>query len=353
MKIWIDVLTSKQVLFFNGVGEELINRGYDIFITIRSYGKIIELAEKYLYNKFHVRMFGEYGGETLKGKLLASLKRSIKLSEYISELKPDTAISFTSPDAARISYGLGIPHISVSDIPQAEAVSRLVIPLSKKLYCPWIIPKRRWIRYGITSDQIIQYKGLDPVAWIKRYKEDTELISKYDLKNRKYIVVRNVEEKASYQLPIISKERIYMKKWIDCFQEISKYNYSVFILPRYEDQVKRLKLEYAEEDSVVVIDKVVDGLTLLKYANAFIGYGGTMTMEAALLGKPTISLRSGKPPEYHTYLVKEGLIKHMKNKENIIETLLNLIEYKDEIKRKAERIYSKMQDPAEVIAETI
>lgn len=353
MKIWIDILTPKQVLFFNGISEELTRRGHKVLITLRFYRETIGLAEKYLYDKFHINILGEYGGGTLKGKLLASLKRSIELTEYINKMKPNIAMSFTSPDAARVAYGLGIPHISVSDIPQAEAASRLAIPLSKKLYCPWIIPKRRWIKYGITTDRIIHYKGLDPVVWIKRHKEDTELISKYSLKNRKYIVVRTVEEKASYQLPIISKKKINMKKWINRFQEISRYNYSVFILPRYEDQVKRLKLEYAEEDSVVVIDKVVDGLTLLKYANAFIGYGGTMTMEASLLGKPTISLRPGKPPEYHTYLVKEGLIKHMKNKENIAETVLNLIEYKDKIKRKADQIYSEMQDPAEVIAETI
>lgn len=353
MKIWIDILTPKQVLFFNGVGEELTKRGYEVFITLRSYRETIGLAEMYLYNKFHIKIFGKYEGETLEERLSASIKRSLELAEYISEMKPDIAISSTSPDAARVAYGLGVSHISVSDMPQAEAVSRLTVPLSKKLYCPWIISKRKWLKYGIASNQVIQYKGLDPVVWIKRHKEDEELISKYNLRKRKYIVVRTVEKKASYQLPIISKKKINMKKWINNFQEISGYNYTIFILPRYEDQIEKLKLEYVGEDSVVIIDKVIDGLTLLKYASGFIGYGGTMTMEAALLGKPTISLRQGNPPECHSYLVKKNLVKHMKNGENIAETLLKLIKHRDVVERIAEKIYSKMRDPAETIAETI
>ncbi len=352
MKIWIDILTPKQVLFFNGVGEELIKRDHQISITLRFYRETVGLAEKYLYNKFNVDTIGEYGGGTLKGKLVASLKRSMKLTNYVNKVDPDVAISFTSPDAARVAYGLGIPHISVSDTPEAEAAAKLSIPLSRKLYCPWVIPKEIWVKYGISEDRIIHYKGLDPVVWIKRHREDTELISRYNLKNRKYIVIRTVEEKASYQLPLLSREKYDMKKWINEFQKISNYEYDIFILPRYEDQVKKIKQEYKNKESIFVMDDVIDGLTLIKYSDGFVGYGGTMTMESALLGKPTISLRP-TPPKCHEYLINEKLIKQVENKGKIAETLLNLIEHKNELKNKAVDIYSNMQDPAEVIAETI
>ena len=352
MKIWIDALTPKQVLYFNGIAEELEKLGNDIFFTIRKFRETMGLAEKYIKSRFEVAVVGEYGGGKLKDKLISSLRRSLELVDIVLEKEPDIAISFTSPDATRVSFGLGIPHIACSDTPHADAVSRLSLPLSKRLYTPWVIPKGRWTKYGIKRDRIFQYKGLDPLVWILRHRDDLDTIEKYELKDHMYIVVRPIEYKAAYQLNTDYNKMIGINKWIPNFIRETGGDIRVYILPRYKDHIVQLKKTFGEDNrNIVVIEEVVDGLTLLKYSTGFVGYGGTMTMEAALMGKPTLTLRPGRQPEYIKYLMKKGLVKRARSLKMIVEILKKGID--ENYKSRADKIIKEMTDPAKYIAETI
>ena len=67
-------------------------------------------------------------------------------------------------------------------------------------------------------------------------------------------------------------------------------------------------MEIAEryEGRAHVIQNVIDGTSLISLASVFIGAGGTMTAEASLLGKPTISIA---PLHFYVekYLLSAGL----------------------------------------------
>ena len=69
-----------------------------------------------------------------------------KLSRKIERFLPDIAISFCSPEAARISFGFGIKHIAFCDSPHANAVMRLTLPLIQKLLIPSPIPKKEFFK---------------------------------------------------------------------------------------------------------------------------------------------------------------------------------------------------------------
>ena len=352
MKIWIDVLTPKQVLFFNGVAGELTRKGHDIFFTIRDFRETSGLAGKYLRERYVVWNIGRYGGRDLKGKLVSSLERSLALVEMISGEEPDAAVSFTSPDAARVAFGLGIPHIAVSDTPHAEAVSKLTIPLSRALYTPWVIPKSRWVKYGIDKYRIMQYKGLDPVVWILRHDVDKETIERYGLDNMKYIVVRPIESKASYQLNTDFRRMLSIEKWVPRFIRETNTEYKVIIIPRYLDQITYYKNVFGKYgENIIVLDRVVDGLTLLKYSSGFVGYGGTMTMEAALIGKPTLTLRPGRLPECIQYLVKRRAVHRVRSIKGVVETLKKMV--KNTVENGERPLIMEMEDPAKYISETI
>ncbi len=352
MKIWIDVLTPKQVLFFNGIAGELIKRGYDVFFTVRDFRETTGLAQKYLMKRHVVWTVGKYGGGDLRGKLVSSLERSLALVDIISREEPDAAISFTSPDAARVSFGLGIPHIAVSDTPHAKAVSKLTLPLSKALYTPWVIPRSRWVRYGIDRDRIMQYRGLDPVVWILRHVIDKETVERYGLDDMKYIVVRPIESKASYQLNTDYRRMLGIEKWVPRFIRETNGDYRVLIIPRYLDQITYYKNVFGKyRDNIIILDQVVDGLTLLKYSSGFVGYGGTMTMESALIGKPTLTLRPGRLPECIQYLVKRGVVKKMRSIKRVVEVLKKQVKHMEETGERP--LIEEMEDPARYISETI
>jgi len=125
LKIWIDILTPKQLLFSEPIIEKL-GKKHDILCTSREYEEISKLAK---IRDFGLIFVGKHGGADKKTKLEASIDRMRKLLGRIESFSPDLTISFCSPEAARISFGLGIKHVAFCDSPHANAVLRLTLPL--------------------------------------------------------------------------------------------------------------------------------------------------------------------------------------------------------------------------------
>ena len=107
MKIWFDILTPKQLLFFEPMIQRL-KKNHTVLCTSRDYDQVTQLAK---IRNLKLIIVGKHGGIKIHDKLNASLHRARSLSSRIKEFSPDITISFCSPEAARVSYGLGIDHI--------------------------------------------------------------------------------------------------------------------------------------------------------------------------------------------------------------------------------------------------
>lgn len=332
MKIWFDILTPKQVMFFRNAVTRLRSSGHDVLCTSRQYREAVELAR---IKKLDLAIVGAHGGADRYDKLLQSASRTHELAKVVRGFRPDVAVTFSSPEGARVAFGLGIKHISFNDSPHAEAVARLTIPLASKLLCPWVIPYPAWTRYGIAKSNIIRYHALDPAAWLKHGETPEQ-----DHDN-KTILLRLEESKASY----IADKKLGTGKMIDDFVDELWQAADIVVLCRYQDQIAEVEARYGSK--VQVLKDVVDGTALVKSAGLFVGAGGTMTAEAALLGKPTISIA---PLQFYVerYLVKTGLVRKATNAKSLVKLgkkMLSDDRYRQAQKKKACRILAGMDDP--------
>ena len=100
------------------------------------------------------------------------------------------------------------------------------------------------------------------------------------------------------------------------------------------------------------MDKVVDGKSLLSSADVFIGSGGTMTAESALMGIPTISYNA-VPNHIEKYLVSIGLIRRETNPKKIPFVVKNMLQRDRQNREKAKRILDSMEDPYSKLIDTI
>ena len=98
MKIWIDILTPKQLLFSEPIIEKL-GQKHEILSTSREYNEVSKLAK---IRHLKLIFVGKHGGGDKESKLSASIDRLEKLSSKIKKFEPDIVISFGSPEAARI-----------------------------------------------------------------------------------------------------------------------------------------------------------------------------------------------------------------------------------------------------------
>ena len=318
-----------------------IKKNHTVLCTSRDYQQVTQLAK---IRGLKLKIIGKHGGTKRHDKLNASLHRSKSLSLRIKQFSPDITVSFCSPEAARVSYGLGISHICFSDSPHATAVMRLVVPLVQKLLIPWIIPKKEFTKFGINSNDIIHYKAIDASVIAKRrVSKNSKRLDKES--GRRVILVRVEEEYASYS----TKKR----PAIPIIKEIIKKfpNEEIVVMGRYTSQVRQLARTFGKK--IRVLSKVVDSKILLENTDVFVGSGGTMTAESALLGIPTISYNA-VPNIIESYLVKKKLVVRETNPKRVAASIRNILESsKLETKKRSKKIWGSMEDPYPILVKTM
>ena len=316
--IWFDLVTPKSVLFFKPIIDKF-NKS-EIIITAREgsgYKEVVELLK--LYNIDFINR-GSFGGGNLKDKLEASIQRQKELMEFIAQHHIEKLVCLSSVDAVRVAFGLGIPIYNFYDIPlsdyktnfkKALPQARLTIPLATKMFKPFVVPNEVIERFGLETEQIIEYNFIDPLIWLKDFKFNKEYIKqiyqKYNINRDKFtILIREEEYKSSY----VDKKYPFL---YDSLKEIyNKFNANIIIIPRYESDYLKKEFPFA-----TILEEKIILQHLLKDVDLFIGGGGTINTEACFLGTPTISTRSFIS-HYDKFQIDTNLMKWTNNKNELL-----------------------------------
>jgi predicted glycosyltransferase len=333
-------------MFFKPAIELFKEAGHESLCTSREYREVVELSK---IKQLPLKIVGRHGGAGKYEKLCESANRIFELAHMVKQFEPDVAISFSSPEAARVAFGLGVSHIGFNDSPHAEAVARLTIPLLDHLFSPWVIPYSAWNIFGIPKTRITRYRALDPVVWLKRSPLSSSssltsnLINEIGLEtSKKNVLIRLEETKASY---IADKKIENSISMVDAIVDNLSVANNIIILCRYEDQITELTKRY--EGKAYTMQNVLDGTLLISLADLFIGAGGTMTAEASLLGKPTISIA---PVRFYIekYLIKSGLVKRAISSRDLVRLSNKMLldkNYTTTQENRARHILDSMDDP--------
>ncbi|MHA2253422.1 MAG: DUF354 domain-containing protein, partial [Candidatus Kariarchaeaceae archaeon] len=280
MKIWFEALTGKQAILFHHLALEFEKMGHEVLLTARRYdyteGNLTRLGRTFV-------SVGEFGGASLKSKLLAGSKRITELAEVIDNYDPDLLIAFPSPDAFRTSFGLGIPSIQLNDTPHAKSVAKLTISLANAVIHPEAIKSSEFSRYGVSN--FYPYAGIDEIQWIRSFSPDPTVLDQLDLHEGGYIVARCEESKAAYFQKIYPSVKPGSTTLIDVVNKLRSRmkDLDIVAFPRYPEQEEILsKLD------LIIPEKSIDTLSLYAFAKAGMTAGGTMGRESALLGTPTL-----------------------------------------------------------------
>ncbi|WP_419771205.1 MAG: DUF354 domain-containing protein [Candidatus Marinarcus sp.] len=326
--IWFDLVTPKSVLFFIPIIKEIEKRGKKVLITAREgagYSEVVELLK--LYNMTFVNR-GEFGGANLRDKLHASIERQKALMEFVTLYDIDRLVCLCSVDANRVAFGLGIPVINFYDIPLSDYTAnfkkalpqaRLTLPLSSKVFKPFVVPDEIFLRFSLDEEQIFDYDFIDPLIWLKEFKPEfkyvQEILKPYNLDlSKKLIIIREEEYKASYvdkKFPIL----------YEALEEIHNTTHSnIVIIPRYEAAYLKDEFPYA-----TILEEKVVLQHLLAFADLFIGGGGTLNTEACFFNTPTISTRSFIC-HYDKYQIDNHLMVWVNTKEELLQQVYSLLE---------------------------
>jgi predicted glycosyltransferase len=330
MSVLFDLDMGKWALFFIPIIKELKKRNIKTIITSRSgkgYSELNDILDLYEMNYISV---GEFGGDNLESKLKASIDRQIKLIQIIKKYKVKKVVSGSVVDVSRVGFGLGVGVINFYDMPIKGYVTnlelalpqiKLSIPLSTKVFKPFVVPDEVYLRLGLEKEQIIEYNFIDPLIWLKDFKFDKDYLDNfyrgYNIDRNKFtIVIREEEYKSSY----VDKKYPFLYEVIPEIYE--KFNVNIIVIPRYESNYLKKEFPFA-----YVIDEKIKLQHLLKDVDLFIGGGGTINTESCFLGTQTISTRSFIS-HYDKWQIDNNLMFWTNNKEELINLIKKAIEFK-------------------------
>lgn len=279
MHVWYDACTGKHVRYAVSVARRLRMLGHKVTLTTRKHPDTTALAEA-LGEKFIT--IGKYDPTSAYTRVLESTRRQLQFCKMFKEKPPDLAISHQSPEMCRVAFGLGTPIITTSDAPHATAANKLTLSLSNVLIISKALPIGFYKKYG--PEKIIQFDGVDEVAWIKDHKPAKMHYEK------PLIVVRQMETKAVYAAGKDDLTEALAHK-------LTTLGHVLF-LSRYERRDRK---------NLLVPKGLVDSASLAAHADLVVTVGGTMSREAALQGTPSIVVSTTIGRLYaNEYIAKKG-----------------------------------------------
>jgi predicted glycosyltransferase len=314
VKIWYDACTGKHIRYGAAIAKRLRKGGHEVIFTTRGHPDTVALARILGENPIVV---GKYRPATLFSRLEESAARVLKFSKLFRDNLPDVAISHQSVELCRTAFGLGVPIILTADTPHAKAVNKLTIPFADTLVVSEALPKRFLKKY--CPDRIIQFRGVDEVAWINDLKPPKHSDFKKPL-----IVVREIETKAAYGLGTTDRT-------LEIARKLEALG-NVLLLKRYGGK-----------------EEFVDSARIVANADLVVSAGGTIAREAALQGVPSIVISELGRTYVNTYLARKGFPMFMSDARKMLKLAKRLLGKRVDVAAEL----AQLENPVDIIEKAL
>ena len=268
MRLAVDINHPGHVHFFKHLIWDMQEKGHQVLIS----STCKEMAQTLLDGcGFGYLDMGKHY-DSLFGKLLKMPVGNLKLFEAYREFKPDVAVAIAAIRASHAAWPKRIPCVSFDDTEHASMQIALYRPLSSSILTPECFTK-------YLGPKQIRYPGYHELAYLhpKRFKPDPGVLEKYGIsRNEKYAVVRFVSWRASHDT---IHSGLGPRDKLKVVKELEKHARP--IITSEVDLPKKLE-KYKMTLPPDVIHHALAGACL------YVGDGGTMASEAAVLGVPSV-----------------------------------------------------------------
>ena len=311
MQIWIDFINTPQVSFWVPFIRDLEKEGYDFLLTCRDSGNTVDLLKQ---QNFSFKIIGDKAGKGFKQKGFFFIYRFLKLYWFIKHKEPVIAASqssFYQPIVARL---LGIPCLYTNDNEHAKGnffgfvfATKVLLPIAlkdHKLKNNFFLSKKLSFYPSVKEGIYLSAQNdLLQLAFTSDYPKDTIYFRPEPRTAQYYSGPMNFFDEIIIRLGIKNK---------------------VIILPR--DKVQAEYYGNKKFEGIEVASKPIPLKDVVANCKLFIGAGGSMTRELAVLGIKVVSIYNDDLLCVDKYLIEKG--KLFVNPKITFEELNHLMEDK-------------------------
>lgn len=294
MQIWIDLTNSPHVNFFSDMIEQL-RREHDVLLTCRPLANTLDLLAQ---KGFECHVIGSHYGANRLKKALGFMVRVTQLHSFLKRRQIDVAISHSSFYSPVVARWLGIRSIYLNDNEHALG-NRISFLCASTIMVPEFISTEVVRHQWGSPKKVIQYPGVKEGIYLSRLEERLRQRGPHESRANE-IFIRPEPWTAQYYRGAVN----FMDDLIVGLKE----RYRILLMPRGEQQAEHYR--QAQFQGITLPPEPLTLADMAARCSLFIGAGGTMTREAAVLGIPTISVYQSELLAVDRYLIDQGYMVH-------------------------------------------
>jgi predicted glycosyltransferase len=274
MRVLFDMGHPAHVHLFRNIIKNLKQDGHEVKITARD--KEVTLALLRSYGLEYENRGAMYHG--MLNKAFGMLSIDYALYRIAKKFRPDLLIGVHNPYIAHAGFLLRKPAVIFTDTENVKIASLITYPFVQCILTP------PFFRERIDPKKHIIIKGFKETAYLhpKYFTPDPRVLEEIGLSpSDKFIILRFISWGASHDVGLQGIHKGAEKEMISALSPYGK----IFITSEkpLEGELEQYRLQVPPE-------KIH---SLLYYAQLYIGEGGTMAVESAMLGTPAIHIESG------------------------------------------------------------
>lgn len=291
---------SPHPVLFRAMADEFERRGWQLLVTTRDHGQTKDLT---LARWPDAVVVGVESPGSRARKAAAIAARVAWLRAAVAERGgADAAASLNSYAQIVAARALRIPAVTLMDY-EYQPANHVSFRLATRVVVPSIFPDDRLRAYGARERRVARLDGYKEELYLDREATATARGgAAFADDGRTRVVLRPPAEGALYH-PGANADFDRLAR-----QTSAREDLDVIVLPRLASQRDR----YAALVGVRVPERTIDGLRLLRSADVFVGGGGTMSREAALLGVRAYTMFAGRRPAVDSALIDAGLLHELR-----------------------------------------
>ena len=277
-----------------------LQKEHSVLLTCRPLANTIELLQQ---TGFTYHVVGRHYGRHAVNKLAGFGIQTAQLCRFLKGRQVDVGISHSSFYAPLVARLLGIRSIYMNDNEHAQG-NRLAFLFAHRILVPEFLDPIKVARQWAKPERITTYPGVKEGIYLW-YCRPTECTT------------NPVPKRHGIQTIFIRPEPLtaqYYKAGLNFMDDLLialKERFNLVVLPR--SKVQESYYRQPKFAGIYVPKKPIGLAEIMENCNLFIGAGGTMTREAAVLGVPTISIYQDELLDVDRYLIAKGAMIHVKH----------------------------------------
>jgi predicted glycosyltransferase len=298
VRVWIDLSNSPHPILFEPIVEELRAGGNEVVLTARDHAQTVALAAE---RWPEVRVIGARSPSGRSAKARAVAGRAAELWRFGRGERIDVAVSHNSYAQTVAARALRIPCVTAMDY-EYQPANHIAFRFADRVVVPEDFPERMLRLSGARARKVWRYSGFKEEVYLHRFRPDPGVLDELGLeRGEPFFVGRPSPAGAAYhqfENPLFDKALA---------QVLGRKDARVVLLPRRPEDVRAY--DGVPPERRIVPERAVDTRSLLHYARALLGAGGTMNREAALLGTPVFGMYAGRLAALDRRLIREGRLR--------------------------------------------